>query len=557
MGAKKLWAALSILRIVWCLVPQSGYLHPDEFFQSPEVMAGDILDLDIDRPWEFLPTNPCRTVVFPLLTSGTAFGIVGLLHQMVFKTTLKSGYILLVAPRLFMTLLSFILDYTVYRIAPIWGSNRWMSMIILAESYVTLIFYTRTISNAIEGILFAVLLLLTSPKQSNTGSKKAGSHHYIGSILMAGFFNRPTFVGFAFIPILYWAGKSNTSQFSCRVCVTNVVKLFSSSIFTSIIFITADTLYYKGHFLFTVQSTETLLDQITQNIVLTPLNFLRYNLNPQNLAQHGSHPLVTHLAVNGIMLFGILHVTVLFSGIKVLKELTLKSFHKNQEDKNQNKQYISQQTGLLLLLYFVPLALLSLFRHQEPRFLIPLLLPLVLLVPRLNKTVNRKRVIVIFNIIGALFFGCVHQAGLIPSLLHIQQMVHSTANTSESLTHYTVLFTHTYMPPKYILCLKKEQKYVNIIDLAGFPEDHLCQKIGEIRRDLSAKNPKLRSHFMIVFPGTIRGAVENCGFFFKDNIAFAPHLSMEDPPEISHIFSGNIMSLLRLHVAEIDVYTPD
>ncbi|KYO45304.1 GPI mannosyltransferase 4 isoform B [Alligator mississippiensis] len=41
------WAALALLRVAGCLLPQPGYLHPDEFFQSPEVMAGDILDLQL------------------------------------------------------------------------------------------------------------------------------------------------------------------------------------------------------------------------------------------------------------------------------------------------------------------------------------------------------------------------------------------------------------------------------------------------------------------------------------------------------------------------------
>lgn len=40
MRARGLWALLAALRAGWCLLPQAGYLHPDEFFQSPEVMAG-------------------------------------------------------------------------------------------------------------------------------------------------------------------------------------------------------------------------------------------------------------------------------------------------------------------------------------------------------------------------------------------------------------------------------------------------------------------------------------------------------------------------------------
>lgn len=31
---------LAVLRVFLVLMPQSGYIHPDEFFQSLEVMAG-------------------------------------------------------------------------------------------------------------------------------------------------------------------------------------------------------------------------------------------------------------------------------------------------------------------------------------------------------------------------------------------------------------------------------------------------------------------------------------------------------------------------------------
>lgn len=35
----KYWA-LASLRILLVFVPQTGYIHPDEFFQSTEVFAG-------------------------------------------------------------------------------------------------------------------------------------------------------------------------------------------------------------------------------------------------------------------------------------------------------------------------------------------------------------------------------------------------------------------------------------------------------------------------------------------------------------------------------------
>ncbi|XP_075058339.1 GPI alpha-1,2-mannosyltransferase 4 [Mixophyes fleayi] len=558
MQEPMLWGALSLLRVVWCLVPQKGYLHPDEFFQSPEVMAGDILDLDINRPWEFLPVFPCRTVLIPLLTSGTAFWIVEILHRLGFETALNCSYILLVLPRLFITVLSFLLDYTVHQVAPAWGSDPWKSLVLLAMSHVTLVFYTRTISNAIEGMLFALLLLLTSSGNCNTTSNtcKAKSIHLIGMVLAAGFFNRPTFLCFAFMPVLYWVAQIDMPQLSYTSIMFNLIRMLPSTIFTSIIFMLADTIYYAGHYPFAINNIEGIINQIIQNTILTPLNFLRYNLNPHNLAQHGVHPPITHLAVNGLMLFGVLHVSAVCSGINMLKNKVWGSFNAH---KSEHEKPSLQQNPLLLMFYFVPLLVMSLCNHQEPRFLIPLVLPLVLLVSNYNRTMKTKCVIVLFNVLGALFFGCLHQAGLIPSLFHIQQIVQSTPTPGNMSSHHTILFTHTYMPPHYLLSLKKGQTSVDIIDLAGLPEVHLCQKLQSIQEDLSRRNSQelgaKRYHFIIVFPGTISSVVETCGMVHKAETLFTPHLSMEDPPRISHLFTGNLISHIALHVVDVDVNT--
>ncbi|XP_053565013.1 GPI mannosyltransferase 4 [Bombina bombina] len=561
MKIKVLWGGLSILRIAWCLVPQFGYLHPDEFFQSPEVMAGDILDLDITRPWEFLPGSPCRTVVIPLLTSGTIFWILGVLQQMGIVTTYCS-YLLLVLPRLLITLFSFLLDLSIYNIAPNWGSDRWKAMVLLAGSYVTLVFYTRTLSNAVEGILFALFLLLTSTGSSNRNKTlwTARTNHLLGIILAAGFFNRPTFLGFSFMPFLYWTQHDSTSQFSFRSVFIKVLKLLPCAVPTALVFILADTLYYRGHHLFSFNSTKTFREYLRQNIVLTPLNFLRYNLNPQNLAQHGAHLPFTHLVVNGIMLFGVLHISVVLSGIKLLirriSQLLFKGYYRSSETK---KAFFSRQTSSsLLLFYFVPLALLSLFSHQEPRFLIPLIIPLVLFAANYNIVINRIYAIVLYNMLGAFFFGCLHQAGLVPSLFHIQKTLGSHFLPGTSLAHHTLLFTHTYMPPKYLLCLKKEQNSVDVIDLAGFNKDQLCQKLRDTKDKVSNISKQLleeKTHyFLVIFPGTLVTTIDKCGLSYTNVTVLFPHLSMEDPPEVSDLLSGNLTTQLGLYIIDVNVH---
>ncbi|XP_018422831.1 PREDICTED: GPI mannosyltransferase 4 [Nanorana parkeri] len=551
-----LWGALSLLRVIWCLAPQKGYLHPDEFFQSPEVMAGDILDLDTNRPWEFLPAFPCRTVLIPLLTSGTAFWIVRILHQLGFQTAFNYSYLLLVLPRLFITVLSFLLDYAVYRVAPVYASNPWKALLLLSASHVTLVFYTRTISNAIEGILFALLLLLTCPSSCNITSrcKRPKAYHLIGMVLAAGFFNRPTFLCFAFMPVLYWASQNDLSRFSYTSFI-NLIKLLPSTIVTSTIFIVSDTMYYTGHYPFLINNMDIYAHYQRQNIILTPFKFLHYNLNPNNLAQHGIHHPITHLAVNSPMLFGLLHLSAVFSGLNLLKKRIWPKYSPH----NTECERPSSQEARLLLFYFVPLTALSLFNHQEPRFLIPLVLPLVLLVSSYSRTTKIKCVIVMFNVLGALFFGCLHQAGLIPGIFHIQHILQSTSSSGNMSHHHTILFTHTYMPPHYLLNLKKGQTSVDIIDLAGFNEDQLCQKLQDIQGDLTQRNEQLQGsishHFIVVLPGTVIPVIDNCGLDYRSDTWFIPHVSMEDPPMISHLLKGNFMRYLALHVIELEMPT--
>ncbi len=40
----RLWVALVCLRIIWTVLGQMGYIHPDEFFQSTEIVAGNTIN---------------------------------------------------------------------------------------------------------------------------------------------------------------------------------------------------------------------------------------------------------------------------------------------------------------------------------------------------------------------------------------------------------------------------------------------------------------------------------------------------------------------------------
>ncbi|NWV38089.1 PIGZ mannosyltransferase, partial [Grantiella picta] len=549
MVARALWALLAALRAGWCLLPPGRYLHPDAFFQAPEVMAGDILNLQVYYPWEFLSNSPCRTVVFPLMTSGVTYWVIKSLQQLDICSSCINSYTLLVSPRLLFTIFSFILDYSVYRLAPFWGADPWKALVLLAGSYVTLVFYTRTFTNTLEGLLFALLMVLVSSRKSSGSSAEPTSSSLIGVITTAGFFNRPTFLAFALMPLLYWAGLIVDSQKSIKTLINHLLKLILCACFTAIVFITADTFYFTSMSLDNLYSTNksSLIDVIAQlhdKMIVTPFNFLSYNLNPHNLALHGSHPRITHFIVNGVMLFGILHILAIGAGFRMLK----KYVHQLILVRGLPGLLVhSEGSPVLLLFYFFPLAFLSLFSHQEPRFLIPLILPLVLFSASPNRAVKWKLLIVLFNLLGSLLFGCLHQGGLIPCLFHLEQLIHSPASSSHP-RHYTLLFAHTYMPPRSLLNIKKTDMHVEVIDMAGSGEETLCQTVQQRASDFTCSN----CHIFIIIPGTVRATITKCGVSLKNETLIFPHLSMEDPPEIPFLSSGNWRSQLGLYILELE-----
>uniref|UniRef100_A0A8C2N8I0 Mannosyltransferase n=2 Tax=Capra hircus TaxID=9925 RepID=A0A8C2N8I0_CAPHI len=544
MAARVLWGSLGLLRLAWCLLPQTGYVHPDEFFQSPEVIAGDVLGVEAARPWEFHPSSPCRTAAFPLLTSGSAFWLLRLWEEWGPWPGVVSGYMLLVAPRLLLTALSFALDLAVYHLAPGWGAERWNALLLLSGSYVTLVFYTRTFSNAIEGLLFAWLLVLVSPRVSGsrTPRKPAPGPRWhgwlLGGLVVAGFFNRPTFLAFALVPLFLW-GTCRATDFSFKSLTQQALALLPGASLTAVVFVAVDSWYFSG-------------PSRPSTLVLTPANFLRYNLDPVNLARHGTHARLTHLAVNGFLLFGALHAhslqaawQQLWAGLQAFAQMgfprTLEAWSPRPSPRS-----------LLLLFYFVPLALLSAFSHQEARFLIPLLVPLVLLCSLQTQPAPCRGTLALFNILGALFFGCLHQGGLVPGLGHLERVVHAP----EALrvpTHFTLVFTHTYMPPRHLLHLPGLGLPVDVVDMGGAEDRVLCQALNNFTRHpacQAAGGPWLCRLF-VVTPGTTRLAVRKCRFPLRSETLIFPHLTLEDPPALSSLLSKAWRDHLSLHILEL------
>ncbi|XP_053404638.1 GPI mannosyltransferase 4-like [Mercenaria mercenaria] len=152
------WTILLLLRLCWSVLPQSGYIHADEFFQTVEVVAGDALNISVVQTWEFTSTYPLRSVVLPQIIFQPVFKLLKYADDVLrFHMT---GYHLVASYRLLMTLLSLWIDYCVYKICKVIGVQGHTANVLLASSYVTLTFQTHTFSNSFETLLFITLILL-------------------------------------------------------------------------------------------------------------------------------------------------------------------------------------------------------------------------------------------------------------------------------------------------------------------------------------------------------------------------------------------------------------
>ncbi len=98
-----------ILRTFISIVSTS-YVHPDEYFQSMEVVSKLYFGLDTFIPWEFQTDHAIRTIVTPVLVTGTPY-FIGSIFNVV-----QNGWYLLISPKIVLVLLSLTIDIIGFKI---------------------------------------------------------------------------------------------------------------------------------------------------------------------------------------------------------------------------------------------------------------------------------------------------------------------------------------------------------------------------------------------------------------------------------------------------------
>lgn len=265
------------------------------------------------------------------------------------------------------------------------------------SSYVTLTFLERPLSNTIETILLATVYVLIVPGRDQSYSRMRCV--LLGSVCAFGCFVRITFPAFAaplIIAAMWWSLQDRGTSFSKVIALPF---MFGAALMT-FVGIVVDSFY------FSYPHTPT-------SLVFTPLNNLMYNMNVDNLSIHGLHFLWTHVFVNLPLLFG--PIVVIFI---VCLRTAMNSFSDNI--------WTSRFKWTSLASIVTSLFILSLMPHQEARFLLPLIVPLIVFILcvqlehgicSLLKSKIFIAASICFNVLLALFFGFMHQAGVVPFLI--------------------------------------------------------------------------------------------------------------------------------------------
>lgn len=112
-------------------------------------------------------------------------------------------------------------------------------------------------------------------------------------------------------------------------------------------------------------------------ITLAPWNSFQYNADPANLAAHGLHPRWLHAVVNGHIVYG-----VGWTAVAVYAALVAARWLRGSAQTS-----VTLRSNQLVVVCFcvvaVGLAVLSAAPHQEPRFLLPLVVPVAVVVAAL------------------------------------------------------------------------------------------------------------------------------------------------------------------------------
>ncbi|GAB7362381.1 hypothetical protein MBLNU230_g2706t1 [Neophaeotheca triangularis] len=394
---RRLYLALALVRLYFALSP--SYIHPDEHFQGPEIIAGEIFGSPTFKTWEFTSDQPIRSV-FPLwLVYAPPITVLKWIWEGLGYEGTVPPIVAFYVLRFYMFVLSFVLeDWALHELIP--DRREWrQAALLVSSSYVTWTFQTHTFSNSIETLIVLWALVLIARLRDDEQHTQVTACIVLAFLMVLGVFNRITFPVYLVLPVLDLIPHLLSKPFRMSIMLL--------AGFVALVYALAlDTDFYtKG----TINPFN-----LYETAVVTPYNNFRYNLDPSNLAKHGLHPYWQHSGPNLVQLLGPALVLL----------------------------FLSSRKNILTWSALTGTSILSCFRHQEARFLLP---AVPLLLASIKMPVKHTSIWigswVIFNILAGVLFGTYHQAGVVPAQSWIAQQ--------DNISH--VFWWKTYSPPRWLL----------------------------------------------------------------------------------------------------------
>lgn len=227
----------------------------------------------------------------------------------------------------------------------------------------------------------------------------------------------------------------------------------------------------------------------------------------------------------------------------------------------------------MTLSWLAPVIILSFFPHQEPRFLIPIILPLSYLhgntilnephnvITEIDKNIVKPTIIpkpdsntifkiwVFANLILGLFYGFIHQGGIFPATSFIYKDLKRVSMTTE----YHIVTSHIYSLPESFLVQKPTGKIYKVgkksftYNRRVYLESHgsedleqLYQKIKNIRANLdhlSTIKPKKKFKLFLLISSSLTDEITQIfrrsnELFLYEIKTFYPHFSSEAVPNL-------------------------
>ena len=402
-GVDLLYAAGLLLSL--SSLRSNGYVQPDEWFQSVELAARDVLGKRVWVAWEWGGSDdplfgdgedrwsPCRSASFPLYAAH--------LPLLLLRAALGGGARALaapgaveVAPRAAALAASLAQDAVLGRLWRRCGLSADEARVAVALrrcSWAAALLEARPFSNGYEALFVALAGLFAVD----------GRALALGALTAVGVWCRFSFAAFA-APLGLHAVAVAPSRAAA------VAEGAAGFLAVAFLLVALDTAYFA--------------DVAGGAVVVAPYRNFRFNADAANLARFGLHPRWTHAFVNLPLLY-----------------LPILRYVRPPATRNGRAVAASAALGL---------AALSVAPHQEPRFLLPtgaavyaLAAPAVAALPR------RRRLLLAwcaFHAAQVAFWGRAHQAGVVPLVKRL-----AAANPpGDAATCAHVLFLGTYLPPR-------------------------------------------------------------------------------------------------------------